>query len=121
MKKGKVRFVLGIVLVVLQAISIMGNAKAGISMQVSFVSLGVLVYDLIFLVSYNLVGIIGIILLVSGIKVRRKGDKKEPIVEEKIATKEPEELPGFTIPLPIIMPILIAIFVVILTIVLIFD
>lgn len=121
MKKGIGRIILGTVLVILQILSIAGNAKAGISTQLSFDSLGVFLYDLIFLVSHYFVGIVGVILMVSGFIAYRKGDQQKPAEEEVIIPTDEEELPGLTIPLSTIMPILISIFVVLLIIVLVLD
>ena len=72
MKKGIARIIIGIVLVVLQLMSLAGNAKAGVGIQLSFSSAAVFVYDLISLISYCFVGIIGVILLITGIIAYRK-------------------------------------------------
>ena len=100
MKRGIVRIIFGIILVILQLMSIAGNAKAGIGIQISFDSLAVFLYDLIFLVSSNCVGIIGIILLVSGVRAYTKGGQEDPAAKKNVIPKEPEELPGFVNPLP---------------------
>lgn len=121
MRQGKTRIIIGAVLTILQIMSIAGNAKTGSGIQISFSSLGVMVFDLIYLASYWFIGVLGVIILVSGIMAYLKGDQEEPIHEKKVIHNEPEELPGFNIPLSITMPILIAIFVVILTIVLVLE
>lgn len=87
MKKGIGRIIIGAVFVILQIMSIAGNAKAGISTQLSFDSLGVFLYDLIFFVSYYFVGIVGVILLVSGIRALRRG-QEEPIEDELVVEDE---------------------------------
>lgn len=120
MKKGKIRIILGSALVILQIMSFLGNAKAGIGIQISFDSLGLFIADIIYLVSYCFVGIIGTILLISGARDYVTGEPEEPIEEETVPEEE-EEIKGFTIPLSTIMPILLAIFVVILAIVLILE
>ena len=64
MRKGIARIVIGIILIVLQLMSLIGNMKAGVGFQLSFASPAAFLFDLIFLISYFLVGIIGVILLV---------------------------------------------------------
>lgn len=61
MKKGKARIIVGVILIVLQIMSLAGNAKAGISIQLSSL------YDITYLIGYFLVGIVGVVLLISGI------------------------------------------------------
>lgn len=121
MKSGKLRIVLGVILIVLQLISIAGNAKAGISSQLSFESLGVFVFDLLSLISYYFVGTVGVILLVSGVVAYTKGEQDEPVETVDSTPKEPEDLPGSYIPLSLSLPILGTMFVVILVIVLILE
>lgn len=72
MQKGKKRTIIGAVLIILQILSLAGNAKAGIGIQLSFNSIGVFVYDLFSLIGYCLVGIVGLVLLISGIVAYRK-------------------------------------------------
>ena len=67
MKKGITRIVLGTILISLQALSIVGGLKSGYHISISTATMALFLYDLIFLVSYLLVGIIGIILLISGL------------------------------------------------------
>ena len=121
MKKGIERIILGAILIILQLMSFVGNAQAGNGIQISFDSLGVFLYSIIFLVSYCFFGIMGVVLLIFGIRAYKTGEHDEPPSEERVISKEPEEHPGFTIPLSLTMPILIAIFVIILAIVLIFE
>lgn len=64
MKKGKARIVIGIILIVLQVMSIAGNAKVGRGVEISFDS----VYDLVYSIGYMLAGIIGVVLLILGIR-----------------------------------------------------
>lgn len=121
MKNGKARIALGASLVILQIVSFLGNAKAGTGFQISFSSPGVLLYDLIVLVSYCFLGIVGVILLVSGIIAGRNRGQDDSMADQESFQDEDEELPGFAIPLSTIMPLLIAIFVIILAIVLILE
>lgn len=76
MKKGVVRIVLGSILIILQVMSVVGNALAGTdtSIQLSFDSISSFMYDIIFLASYFFVGIVGVILLTSGLVARYKTD-----------------------------------------------
>ncbi len=67
MKKGKVRIIIGFILVLLQLLSVLGNAKSGAKISLSFDNPNIFLYDLIGLFSYFLVGIIGVVLLVSGL------------------------------------------------------
>lgn len=67
MRKGIFRIIIGVFLILLQTISVIGNASAGVGIQISFSSVAVLVYDIIGLVSYFFVGIVGCLLLFSGI------------------------------------------------------
>ena len=61
MKKGKARIIAGVILIILQIMSLAGNAKAGVVIQLSSL------YDITYLIGYFLVGIIGVVLLISGI------------------------------------------------------
>ena len=124
--KGTKRIVIGAILAVFQLMSLLGNAKSGVEIQLSFDSLAVFMYDLIFAVSYCFVGIVGVVLLISGIIARRKGEaKSEPPKEDTdntVITNEVTEVQkGFTIPLSTIMPILVAIFVVLFIVVVILE
>lgn len=124
--KGTMRIVIGVILIALQLMSLAGNAKAGVGIQISFDSLAVLMYDLIVAASYCFVGIVGAVLLISGIIAHNKGDSMRHHPEEDAGdtvninecTDDPK---GFTIPLSTIMPILVAIFVVLLIVVVILE
>ncbi len=72
MKKGIKRIIVGIILIVLQTMSIIGNASAGIGVQLSFSSATAFFYDLLFLFGYLFFGIIGLILLIWGIAAHNK-------------------------------------------------
>ena len=72
MKKGIKRIIAGIILIVLQTMSIIGNASAGIGIQLSFASATAFFYDLLFLFGYLFFGIIGLILLIWGITAYNK-------------------------------------------------
>lgn len=67
MRRGKTRIVFGILMVLTQCISLAGNAKSGVSIRFSTDTLGVMLFDLGTIISYFFVGIVGAILLVSGI------------------------------------------------------
>ena len=66
MKRGKVRIVLGMILIVIQLLSVLGNYKTGQHITVTFANPAVFIYELIYLVSYFFVGILGMILVASG-------------------------------------------------------
>ena len=75
-KKGLTRIVLGCLLILFQIISISGNAKYGNAFpSVSFVNTQVFFYSALTLLSYLCVGIIGAILLISGICAANKAEK----------------------------------------------
>ena len=74
MKKGTIRIVIGIILIVLQLFSLLGNARSGVGIKISFESLAVFIYDLISMVSYYFVGFLGLVLMISGIVARTKGE-----------------------------------------------
>lgn len=121
MKKGVVRIVLGSILIILQVMSVVGNTLAGkgSSIQISFDSIALFVYDLIFLVSYFFVGIVGAILLVSGLIARCKGETSEQTPSEEVVHKDADEEDSAAfyipeIPLSKSLPILFAISAVIL-------
>ncbi len=67
MKAGTIRILFGIILIILQAMSIIGNAKVGIGIQLSFDSASAFLYDFVSLLAYLFVGIIGLIFLIWGI------------------------------------------------------
>lgn len=66
-RQGKIRVVLGTVLLLLQGFSIWGNYVAGTLYVPIPTSTAQLAFDLIFLISSNFIGIIGLILLISGL------------------------------------------------------
>ena len=75
MRKGKIRIITGCILIVLQILGIIGNAKTGLSFNLSFDNIGIFLYDLIFLIGYFLIGIIGVILLITGLIAYNKKPK----------------------------------------------
>ena len=95
MKKGVKRIILGSILIALQVVSFIGNTLAGTSsIQISFDSPALFVYDLVFLISYFFVGIVGLILLISGIVAHYKKNsikkETEPVAPEiKAENKKP--------------------------------
>lgn len=66
-RQGKIRIVLGTVLLLLQGFSIWGNYVARTLYVPIPTSTAQLAFDLIFLISSNFIGIIGLILLISGL------------------------------------------------------
>lgn len=124
--KGTKRIVIGAILIALQLMSLLGNANSGVGIQISFDSLAVFMYDLIFVVSYFFVGIVGAVLLISGVIAHHKGEPESDHSLEgtgdTATIKEVTESPkGFAIPLSTTMPILIAIFVILFAIVVILE
>ena len=75
MKKGIKRIVAGSIMIILQVLSLIGNAKVGIGIQLSFYSVEVFLYDLMYLVGYLFVGIVGAILLIWGINAYSKDNQ----------------------------------------------
>ena len=66
-RQGKIRIVLGTVLLLLQGFSIWGNYMAGTLYIPIPTSAAQFAFDLIFLISSNFIGILGLILLISGL------------------------------------------------------
>ncbi|MBR2869156.1 MAG: hypothetical protein IKB88_08885 [Clostridia bacterium] len=66
MKKGKVRIIIGFILVLLQLLSVLGNAKSGAKISLSFDNPNIFLYDLIWLFSYFLVGISALLIRLFG-------------------------------------------------------
>ena len=87
MKKGTGLKITGIILIVLQIVSLTGNAKMGVKLY-QIASL----YDIVFLLSYFLVGIIGLILFVWGcIIATRRENQTDTIIKEIELTEEEKE------------------------------
>ena len=73
MKKGICSIITGVVLIILQILSLSGNAKAGnAEIRISFNTVGAFFHSLSYAFGYLLVGIIGVILLIYGINSCRK-------------------------------------------------
>lgn len=66
-RKGKVRIGIGSVLTCLQILSAIGNLKSGYAYSIGFDTPALFLYDLFFYISSNIFGIVGIILLASGL------------------------------------------------------
>ncbi len=66
-RKGKIRIGIGSVLTCLQILSAIGNAKSGFVYSISFDTPALFLYDLVFYISSHIFGIVGIILLASGL------------------------------------------------------
>ena len=75
MKKGLSRRIVGTLFIIIQLISLAGNAKAGVGFQLSFDSMPLFLYDIMFLVGNYFVGILGAIFLISGIIAKRKSEE----------------------------------------------
>lgn len=76
MKKGKARIIIGLVLIFLQLLSVLGNAKSGIGISLSFNNFEIFLYDLLFLLGSLWSGILGLILLISGLISYNKKPKE---------------------------------------------
>ena len=78
MKKGTLKIIVGSILLLVQVLAVVGSLLSGFTFQLSFSSIGVLVYDLLVLLGYFSVGIIGLYLLISGIcnNAKEKPDYK---------------------------------------------
>ena len=84
-----VRRIIGIVLIVLQIVSYIGNiAAGGLNFFSDVDGFGQFMYDLVYFLSFNLVGIVGLILLILGIRSRKKGKLEKKKVETESRTKE---------------------------------
>lgn len=99
MKKGLVRIIIGCILIFFQALSVMGNCAQGQVISISFANTSVFLFDLISLISYFLVGIIGTILLISGLvaynRTKEDLDDNEESDADRQATKQeatPQEI-----------------------------
>lgn len=71
-KRGTLLIIFGIILIILQLMSIAGNVKAGFFPSLRFDSLGLFLWDLVFLFSYLLVGILGVALIIIGERIYNK-------------------------------------------------
>lgn len=69
MKKGLPRIIIGCILIFFQLLSVIGNSLTGNHLGIHFTSFYAFLGDLITLLSYYSIGIIGTILLISGIVV----------------------------------------------------
>lgn len=84
MKKGLLRIIIGCVLIILQLMSAIGNSSSGLHFSISFANISVFIYDLCVLLGYYFIGILGVILLTSGliafnrkeVSPHEKGEKK---------------------------------------------
>lgn len=92
MKKGTVRISLGCALIILQALSIMGNAKAGVVFSFSFVNIPSFLYSLMYALGYYFVGLLGIIILSSGLFTKRKNRKEFTLPTQETTSDESEQI-----------------------------
>lgn len=116
MKKGIIRIVLGCILIVLQALSIMGNVKVGINYTLDFTNIYTLIYSSLYLLGSCLVGIVGIILLLSGVIAQRKNNTESPHSASRAfdphetstgTTEDSHKIPSFKIALILILSFLL--------------
>lgn len=70
--RGTLLIIIGIILVILQLMSIAGNVKAGVFPSLRFDSLGLFFGDLVFLFAYLFVGILGVALIIIGDRIHNK-------------------------------------------------
>ena len=83
MKKEPVLIGLGSTLIILQVLSIMGNAKAGVSFSFSFANIPSFLYSLMYALGYYFIGLLGIIMLLLGLSAKRKShEKPAPPIQE---------------------------------------
>jgi hypothetical protein len=81
--------IIGIGLIILQLLSVMGTLKAGDWIYFSNVTnFKVFLYDLIGFTGYSFIGILGIVLLVNGIRAYRKGKNGSEKKEVKSSIEE---------------------------------
>lgn len=71
-RKGTLTTVIGVILIILQIMSVVGNVKNGQSFHLSFESFGQLIGNIVGLIAYFLPGIIGIILISAGSKKKKE-------------------------------------------------
>lgn len=86
MKKGTGLKIIGIILIVFQIISLIGNAKMGVK-PFPVASL----YDFTYLIGYFLVGIIGLILFVCGCIIATRKEKQTDTIIKQIKLTEEEK------------------------------
>ena len=80
MKKGIVRMIIGAIMIGFQILSMLGSLRAGISLpslsaiynSYWYVSYELALYDLVYFMSYYSIGILGVILFMSGIYAYNK-------------------------------------------------
>ena len=80
MKKGIVRMIIGAIMIGFQILSMLGSMKAGISLpslyavytSSLYVSYELALYDLVYFMAYYSIGILGVILFMSGIYAYNK-------------------------------------------------
>ena len=70
--KGRIRIVIGWILIALQVISLIGNGFH--FPAISFATAATMVYSIMVLVGYLLPGIVGVCLLLSGISAKNKSE-----------------------------------------------
>lgn len=92
MKRGIVRIVLGLILITLQIMSVIGNHMSGAIAFSPPVSSAQLLYDLIFYSSYYSIGIIGLILLISGLFAYIRSSRLSNITSDSESSKNVPEL-----------------------------
>lgn len=77
MRRGKTRITTGCIFIMLQILSAIGNAKSGHGYSAGFDNPALFMYDLIFYISSHILGIVGIILLCSGMIAYFKSRKED--------------------------------------------
>lgn len=82
MKKGIIRIIIGCILIVIQIFSVMQNLRQGFTFQLEFINFKVFLFDLLYLLGFFLVGIIGLILLFSGIYANRHKKAQKSLSKE---------------------------------------
>lgn len=75
MKKGLPRIIIGCILIGFQLLSVIGNSLTGNHLGISFTSIYAFIGDLISLLTYYFSGILGVILLISGLIIYNRKDK----------------------------------------------
>lgn len=92
MKRGIVRIVLGLILITLQIMSVIGNHMSGAIAFSPPASSAQLLYDLIFYSSYYSIGIIGLILLISGLFAYIRSSRLSNTTSDSESSKNVPEL-----------------------------